>query len=146
MSSLIGTFRFLEREQFESGLIWVREMYLRSNSRFRYVVHTPIHDSNPITTDPMTMCLQWHGSWFDLGRSRYAHADQLTFWVRSNIRHLVTPRSFSSKKLSWLCYSDGGASSAEMIAQSANRSNRSSAKQIKNFALSADYFGASSVE
>ena len=30
-------------------------MYLRHNSRFRYVLHTLIHDPKPITTDPVTM-------------------------------------------------------------------------------------------
>ena len=127
-------------------------MYLRRNSRFRYVLHTLIHDPKPITTNPMTMYLRWRRSWYDLGRSRYAHADQLTFWVRSIRRYLSRPyrymrrplpissscpsvlriqytvlcfwfkfwnsMSFSSNKLSWHYYSNGEASSAELIALS----------------------------
>ena len=125
-------------------------MYLRHNSRFRYVLHTLIHDPKPITTDPMTMYLRWRRSWYDFSRSRYAHADQFTFWVRSNRRYLSRPyrymrrplpipiscpsvpwiqytvpcfwfkfwnsMSFSSNRLSWHFYSDGGASSAYLTA------------------------------
>ena len=63
-------------------------MYLWRNIRFRSVPHTLIHDPKSITTDPMTMYLQWRRSWYDLGRSRYARVDQLTLWVRSNRRYL----------------------------------------------------------
>ena len=101
----------------------------------------------------MTIYLRWRRSWYDLGRSRYARADQLTFWVRSIRRYLSRPyrymrrplpissscpsvpriqyavpcfgfkfgnsMSFSSNKLSWHYYSNGEASSAELIAFSA---------------------------
>ena len=63
-------------------------MYLRRKSRFRYVLHTLVHDPKPITTDPMTMYIRWRRSWYDLARCRYVHADQLTFWVRFNQRYL----------------------------------------------------------
>ena len=69
-------------------------MYSRRNSRFRYALHTLIHDPKPITTDPMTMYLRWRRSWYDLDRSRYAHADQLTFCVRSNQRYLSRPYQY----------------------------------------------------
>ena len=52
------------------------------NSRFRYVLHTLIQDPKPITTDTMTMYLRWRRPWYDLVRFSYAHADQLTFWIR----------------------------------------------------------------
>ena len=61
-------------------------MYLRRNSRFRYVLHKLMHDLKPITTSPMTMYLRWGQSGYDL-YSKYAQADQLTFWVRSNRRY-----------------------------------------------------------
>ena len=69
-------------------------MHLRRNSRFRYVLHALIHDPKPITTDWMTMYLRWRWSWYDLGHSRYAHADQLTFCVRSNRRYLSRPYEY----------------------------------------------------
>ena len=56
-----------------------------------YSRHTPIHDPKPNTTDAMTMYLRWRRSWYDLGRSRYAHADRLTFWIRSIGRYLSRP-------------------------------------------------------
>ena len=130
-------------------------MYSWRNSRFRYTLHTLIHDPKPITTDPMTMYLRWRWSWYDLDCSRYAHADQLTFWVRSNQRYLSRPyqymrpplpipsscpslpwiqytvlcfwfkfwnsMSFSINRLFWHYYSNGGASSAELIALAAKQ-------------------------
>ena len=128
-------------------------MYSRRNSRFRYALHTLIHDPKPITTDPMTMYLRWRRSWYDLDRSRYAHADQLTFCVRYNQRYLSRPcmrrpltipssclslpqiqytvlcfgfifwnsMSFSSNRLFWHYYSNGGTSSAELIALAAKQ-------------------------
>ena len=74
-------------------------MYLWRNSRCRYVLHTLIHDPKPITTDPMTMNLRWRRSWYDLGCSRYSHADQLTFWVRSNRRYLSRPYRYMHRPL-----------------------------------------------
>ena len=74
-------------------------MYLRRNSRFRYVPHTLIHNPKPITTDPMTMCLRWRRSWYDLGHSRYVHADQLTFWVQSNRRYWSRPYKYMRRPL-----------------------------------------------
>ena len=74
-------------------------MYLRRNCRFRYVLHTLIHDPKPITTDPMTMYLRWRRSWYDLGRSMYAHAGQLTLWVRYNRRYLSRPYEYRRRSL-----------------------------------------------
>ena len=155
-------------------------MYLRRNCRFRYVLHTLIRDPKPITADPMMMYLGWRRSWYDLGRSRYAHAGQLTLWVRSNRRYLSRPfkyirrslpipnscpsipwiqntvpciwlifensMSFSSNRLSWHYYSDGGASSAELIALSAKQIEQGISRTDKKIALLAEQFGASSVE
>ena len=73
-------------------------MYLQCNSWFRYVLHMLIHDPKPIRTDPKTMYLRWR-SWYDLGRSRYAHADQLRFWVRSNQRYLSQPYRYMRQPL-----------------------------------------------
>ena len=155
-------------------------MYLRRNCRFRYVLHTLIHDAKPIATDPMTIYLRWRRSWYDVGRPRYAHADQLTLWVRSNRRYLSWPYkyrrrslpipslcpsipwiqytvscnwfiflnslSFSSNRLSWHYYSDGGASLADLIALSAKQIEQIISRTDKKIALLSEQFGASSVE
>ena len=85
--------------------LWIRlrydlfTMYLRRNCRFWYVLHTLIHDPKPIATDPMTIYLRWRRSWCDVGRPGYAHADQLTLWVRSNRRYLSWPYKYRRRSL-----------------------------------------------
>ena len=72
------------------------------NSRFRYVLHTLIQDPKPITTDTMTMYLRWRRPWYDLGRFSYAHADQLTFWIRlwrADRRYLSRPHKHIRRPL-----------------------------------------------
>ena len=74
-------------------------MYLGGNCRFRYVLKTLIHDPKPIATDPMMIYLRWWRSWCNVGRPRYAHADQLTLWVWSNRRYLSWPYKYRRRSL-----------------------------------------------
>ena len=55
-------------------------------------------------------------------------------------------RSFSSNRLSWYCYPDGGAWSAELIALSAKQIEQIISKTDQKIAFSAEEFGASSGE
>ena len=50
--------------------------------------------------------------------------------------------SFSSNRLSWDYYSDGGASSAELIALSAKQTEQVISRTDKKIALSAEQFGS----
>ena len=124
--------------------------------------------------------IRWRRSWYDVGRPRYAHADQLTLWVRSSRRYLSWPNkyrrrslpipsscpsipwiqctvpcnwfiflnslSFSSNRLPWHYYSDGGASLADLIALSAKQIEQIISRTDKKIALLSEQFGASSVE
>ena len=72
---------------------------LRRNCRFRYVLHTLIHDPKPIATDLLTIYLRSRRSWYDVGRPGYVHADQLTLWVRSNRRYLSWSYDYRRRSL-----------------------------------------------